>query len=67
MDPRTLLAGVAIAVSVVLALQGVTFTYVVSIEHRLTRLETLQETRTAGELQHRAQRQVAPAPAAAGS
>jgi hypothetical protein len=39
---QTLLAGVAIVVTLVLALQGWTFSYVVAIENRLTRLETLQ-------------------------
>lgn len=41
--PHLVLAVLGILVPIGAALQGVTFSYVVSIEHRLTRLETLQE------------------------
>ena len=34
-----------VALSIIMALNGATFVYAVSIEHRLTRLETLAESR----------------------
>lgn len=43
MKPQTIIACAALVSTILLALQGATFSYVVSIERRLTRLETLQE------------------------
>jgi hypothetical protein len=43
MKAHTLLAVAALVAGLVLALQGATFSYVVEIERRLTRLETYQE------------------------
>ena len=43
--PQVALAIVGILVPIVTALQAWTFAYVVSIEHRLTRVETIDELR----------------------
>jgi hypothetical protein len=40
-----ILGALSIAVTIGLALQSATFAFVVSVEHRLTRLETLAEPR----------------------
>jgi hypothetical protein len=55
--PQLLVALAGVIVSIVLTLQGATFSYVVSIERRISRLEAFQSSpgRTAGAAPQRAQ------------